>query len=131
MKYKLGEKASFFYDPSTGFMVYPGDEVEITPQQKTKKVQKAISAGHLVAIDTPSKSPEPTIETTPPTFKSMADLKKGVLRTLKLDEIQVVVEKLGFDEEDMEKVKEFTVKKDLIEFVLEAAKGYQDDEGEE
>lgn len=127
MKYRLGEKSSFFYDPSTGFMLYPGDEVEIKPQEKTKKVQRAISAGHIVAVETSQKPASVSVEREAPVFKSMSDLKKGVLKTLQIQDIKSVAEKLGFDEEDMEKVNAFEVKSQLIEFVLEAAKGYQDD----
>lgn len=45
---KLGEKASSFYDPSTGFKV-SGDKVkEVTKEmQVSKKFKKAIKGGHL------------------------------------------------------------------------------------
>lgn len=129
MKYKLGPKSSFFYDAQTGFMLYPDEEKEIPQQKKTKKVQKAISAGHIIMVEDPnaSKAEPPVVEREIPKFESMADLKQGVLRTMKIEDIKSVVEQLGFDEEDMEKVNEIIVKKDLIPFVLEAAKGYQDE----
>ena len=45
---KLGEKASVFYDPTSGLKVTPNRAVELTKEaQISKRVIKAIKSGHL------------------------------------------------------------------------------------
>lgn len=49
---KLGEKASLFYDPTSGLKVTPNKAVELSAQHKmSKRVTKAIKSGHLDYVD--------------------------------------------------------------------------------
>ena len=46
---KLGEKASFFFDPTTRIQISVGEVVELTKaSQYSKKIKKALNGGHLV-----------------------------------------------------------------------------------
>lgn len=46
---KLGEKASFFYDPTTNLQVSKGEVLTLTKKQEySKKIRKALQGGHLV-----------------------------------------------------------------------------------
>lgn len=51
MYVKLGEKAGMFFDPTSRVKVLPGQVVEVTtPQQQSKKFQKALNGGHIVRV---------------------------------------------------------------------------------
>lgn len=47
--YKLGEKASMFFDPSTGVILRPGEVLEFDKPPKSKKFSIARNGGHVVA----------------------------------------------------------------------------------
>lgn len=51
---KLGEKSSFFHDPYSGVTIAKGEVVEVsTSKTFGKKIQSAISSGHIVYTDAP------------------------------------------------------------------------------
>lgn len=46
---KLGDKASFFFDPTSKTQLSPGEVMELSKRQMlSKKVKKALQGGHLV-----------------------------------------------------------------------------------
>lgn len=47
--YKLGEKASMFFDPSTGVILRPGEVLEFDKPPKSKKFSIARNGGHVIA----------------------------------------------------------------------------------
>ena len=46
---KIGEHASFFYDPTSKVQLVPGEVIELNKRQEhSKKIKKALQGGHLV-----------------------------------------------------------------------------------
>lgn len=66
IKYKLGPKANYFYDPTNGKKVTPDKEVEFTTKDLlSKRTKAAINSMHLVRVEKEAKKEKasaPTID---------------------------------------------------------------------
>lgn len=105
IKVTLGERAYSFSDQATGIFLARGEVKELTPRQySTKRIQRAISQGHLrlvlEAVDKVKKYSEKDIEKL--TKRLQTAHGKGqepakVAKAFSFEELKLVAEKLGFE----------------------------------
>lgn len=78
MKYRLGDKASIFYDASTGIKILRGQEVEVSEKaQNSKKFKSAISNGFIFLVKEEQKPLSPQ-----KTERTLEDIKNSFLSLL-------------------------------------------------
>lgn len=92
--FKLGKKASTFFDPISGVNISGSEVIALKREPKTKKFQSALSAGHIMMA----------------TEKNYTDA-GGVLPQANEvsendHELIIKAKKLGFDDEDISKLEE-------------------------
>lgn len=98
-KYKLGDKANMFYDPTNQKKVLPGQIVEFTPKDLTSvRTKSAINSYHLVRVDGKQEDAPPAGDLN---LKFTQSYEKGgaeeVLKKFKLGELKDLAVDLGFE----------------------------------
>lgn len=107
---KLGNQASFFYDPATKFMVRKNAIVELTMAAATSaKVKSALLGGHLVyaepQVEKPVEAPAEEPEAEDASVKKLVKKIKGIIKSGKtekyqeftFEDLKLVAESLGFE----------------------------------
>lgn len=123
---KLGENASSFYDPQTGFGLVPGEVKPIVPAYlKVARIRRFLKGGGLTYASKEEYN-EYLASLKAKTKPKIKETEKpdNDLGSMKLSELKEYVSDLGWDSEDIEKAQEFTKKADLISFIEETEAQY-------
>lgn len=107
-KYKLGEKAEFFFDPTNKKKVLPGKVVEFTAKDLSSvRTKAAINSYHLVKVGnepTPAEDqiPEKNMDSELERFKTAWENggQKEVSNKFKSADLKALAEHLGFEIQD-------------------------------
>jgi hypothetical protein len=129
---KLGEKASSFYDPTSGVNIRGHEVVKVNAKQmKSKKVIIALRNGHINKtdenaykiynglLDAPIAAETSTADgdiTTDPRYDDLMGMSKKDILDWMVTE--------GFDDEDVSKAEAIKDKTKRLEFILVAEKAY-------
>lgn len=124
MKYTLGNKASIFFDATTGLKILAGKIVEPTPTQtSSRKFKSAVEGGFVVKVEDKQSQAPNTSKVEVVTIEELTDnLKKyladgldtkAISKKFNLDEITKIADGFGIEPEDGD------TKASLIDAIIE------------
>lgn len=129
---KLGEKATSFFDPTTRWGIF-GEQIKPIPSAflKSPRLKRFVSGGGLVIVskeeykeylasleEKPVKKEVKKEEVKKEEPKELTDMTKK--------ELYAYIENSGWDEEDIQKGKEISLKEELLNFITETEAQYEE-----